>query len=585
MRKRPWRPWSSSSRKTSTSLRSRKERISLVSEKDTSRPVKLAGIGASEGAVVGPAFVHVAGELRPERESITEDEVEAELERFRGAIETVSKRLSETRDRLEESGGEEEAAIFDAHVELVEDPELSSEVEERVRDLESPEAAVLAVGEEYAEMFAGMEDEYMAARADDVRDVSRQVAGELMGRGARGFEALETPSIVLARSLAPSGTARLPKGMALGFVTAEGSKTSHVSIMARSMGIPAVVGVGSALEEAYDAETVAVDGGEGYAVADPDPDVLAEFERKQEAATAERSALEEFRHLEARTRDGRRVEVSANLGSMDEAEEALSWGAEGVGLFRTEFLFMERPELPSEDEQYEAYRRVARAFGEKPVIIRTLDVGGDKNLPGVDQPEEKNLFLVWRGIRMSLDVPGLFKPQLRAVLRAGAHGNLKVMFPMVADVEELRTAKKILADCEEELRTEGKETGTVEVGVMIETPAAAICAGQLAPEVAFFSIGTNDLVQYTLAADRGNERLWCLQSVRHPAVLKLIKDTRDAASVNDIWVGVCGEAAGEPALIPKLIGLGVTELSMSAPLIPKAKKIISEVETPSIIED
>jgi phosphoenolpyruvate-protein phosphotransferase len=373
--------------------------------------------------------------------------------------------------------------------------------------------------------------------------------------------------------------------MALGFVTAEGSKTSHVSIMARSMGIPAVVGVGSALEEAYDAETLAVDGGEGYAVADPDPDVLAEFERKQEAANAERSALEEFRHLEARTRDGRRVEVSANLGSVDEAEEALSWGAEGVGLFRTEFLFMERPELPSEDEQYEAYRRVVRTFGEKPVIIRTLDVGGDKNLPGVDQPEEKNPFLGWRGIRMSLDVPGLFKPQLRAVLRAGAHGNLKVMFPMVADVEELRTAKKILADCEEELRTEGKETGTVEVGVMIETPAAAICAGQLAPEVAFFSIGTNDLVQYTLAADRGNERLWCLQSARHPAVLKLIKDTCDAASVNDVWVGVCGEAAGEPALIPKLIGLGVTELSMSAPLIPKAKKIISEVETPSIIED
>jgi phosphoenolpyruvate-protein phosphotransferase len=434
-------------------------------------------------------------------------------------------------------------------------------------------------------MFAGMEDEYLRARADDVRDVAHQIAAELMDRGVEGLESLKTPSIILARGLVPSDTARLPKGMALGFVTAEGSKTSHVSIMARSMGIPAVVGVGSALEEAYDAETLAVDGGEGYAVADPDPDVLAEFERKQEAANAERSALEEFRHLEARTRDGRRVEVSANLGSVDEAEEALSWGAEGVGLFRTEFLFMERPELPSEDEQYEAYRRVVRTFGEKPVIIRTLDVGGDKNLPGVDQPEEKNPFLGWRGIRMSLDVPGLFKPQLRAVLRAGAHGNLKVMFPMVADVEELRTAKKILADCEEELRTEGKETGTVEVGVMIETPAAAICAGQLAPEVAFFSIGTNDLVQYTLAADRGNERLWCLQSARHPAVLKLIKDTCDAASVNDVWVGVCGEAAGEPALIPKLIGLGVTELSMSAPLIPKAKKIISEVETPSIIED
>src|ERR671932_2157648 len=522
MRKRPWRPWSSSSRKTSTSLRSRKERISLVSEKDTSRPVKLAGIGASEGAVVGPAFVHVAGELRPERESITEDEVEAELERFRGAIETVSKRLSETRDRLEESGGEEEAAIFDAHVELVEDPELASEVEERVRDLESPEAAVLAVGEEYAEMFAGMEDEYMAARADDVRDVTRQVAAELMGRGARGFEALETPSVVLARSLAPSDTARLPKGMALGFVTAEGSKTSHVSIMARSMGVPAVVGIGAALEEAYDAETLAVDGGEGYAVADPDPDVLAEFERKQEAANAERSALEEFRHLEARTRDGRRVEVSANLGSVDEAEEALSWGAEGVGLFRTEFLFMERPELPSEDEQYEAYRSVAETFGEKPVIIRTLDVGGDKDLPGVDQPEEENPFLGWRGIRMCLDVPELFKPQLRAILRAASHGNLRIMFPMVVDVEELRAAKEIIQECREELENEGTPFGEVEIGVMVETPAAAIRGTDLAPEVSFFSIGTNDLVQYILAADRGNERLRRLQSAEHAAVLELI---------------------------------------------------------------
>ena len=577
MRKRPWRPWSSSSRKTSTSLRSRKERISLVSEKDTSRPVKLAGIGASEGAVVGPAFVHVAGELRPERESITEGEVEAELERFRGAIETVSKRLSETRDRLEESGGEEEAAIFDAHVELVEDPELASEVEERVRDLESPEAAVLAIGEEYAEMFAGMEDEYMAARADDVRDVTRQVAAELMGRGARGFEALETPSVVLARSLAPSDTARLPKGMALGFVTAEGSKTSHVSIMARSMGIPAVVGVGPALEEAFDAETMAVDGNEGYAVVDPDPETVAEFERKERAAVEEQAALEEFKHVEARTRDGRRVEVLANLGSANEAEEAISWGAEGVGLFRTEFLFMERPELPSEDEQYEAYRRVAEAFGERPVIVRTLDVGGDKDLPGVDQPHEENPFLGWRGIRMSLDVPELFKPQLTAILLTGVHGNLKVMFPMVADVEELTEAKEILAECREELEREGEKIAPVEVGVMIETPAAAICAGELAKEVAFFSIGTNDLVQYTLAADRGNERLRHLQSADHPAVLKLIGDVCEAAREAGIQVGVCGEAAGEPELIPKLVELGVSELSMSAPSIPRAKKVVSEL--------
>jgi phosphoenolpyruvate-protein phosphotransferase (PTS system enzyme I) len=538
---------------------------------------RITGVAASDGVAVGPVFVYVVEGLEPERERIPEDAVETELARFRNAVEAVVQRLSETGDRLRESGGEEEAGIFEAHVEMARDPELHSEVEERVRDLESPEAAVLAVGEEYAEAFAAMEDEYMAARADDVRDVSDQIASELVGGRAVGLEALETPSVILARNLAPSETARLPKGMALGFITAEGSRTSHVSIMARSTGIPAVVGVGVGLEVLLEAETVAVDGGEGYAVADPDPDTVAELERKREQMAGEKAALEKYRHVEARTRDGRRIEVSANLGSVSEVEEALSWGAEGVGLFRTEFLFMEREELPSEDEQYEAYREVAEAFGERPVIVRTLDVGGDKNLPGVEGHEEENPFLGWRGIRMSLDVPELFKPQLKAILRAATAGNLKVMFPMLVNVEELRAARRLLNECREELEGEEKETGPIEVGVMIETPAAAICAAHLAPKVAFFSIGTNDLVQYTLAADRGNERLRHLQGADHPAVLELIKRTCEAAWEAGIWVGVCGEAAGEPALIPKLLELGVGELSMSAPSIPRAKKIISEL--------
>ena len=538
---------------------------------------RITGVAASEGVALGPVFVHVFEGLEPERERIPEDAVEAELKRFRDAVEAVVRRLSETGDRLRASDDEEEAGIFEAHVEMARDPELHSEVEERVRDLESPEAAVLAVGEEYAETFAAMEDEYMAARADDVRDVSNQIASELMGGRAAGLEALKTPSVILARNLAPSETARLPKGMALGFVTAEGSKTSHVSIMARSMGIPAVVGVGVGLEVILGAETVAVDGGEGYAVADPEPDTVADLERKRMQIVDERATLEEYRHVEARTRDGRRIEVSANLGSASEAEEALLWGADGVGLFRTEFLFMERKELPSEDEQYEAYREVAEAFGGRPVIVRTLDVGGDKNLPGVEEHEEENPFLGWRGIRMSLDVPKLFKPQLKAILRAAKSGNLKVMFPMVVNVEELRAAQRVLDDCREELEGEGQEAGPVEVGVMIETPAAAICAAHLAPEVTFFSIGTNDLVQYTLAADRGNERLRHLQGADHPAVLELIKRTCEAAREAGIWVGVCGEAAGEPALISKLVELGVGELSMSVPSIPRAKKIISEL--------
>ena len=538
---------------------------------------RITGVAASEGVAVGPVFIHAPGELEPERKNIPEDAVEDELGRFQGAVEAVVKKLTETAEGLRESGSEKEAGIFDAHIEMAEDPEVQEGVEERVKNLESPEAAVISVGEEYATLFAEMEDEYMAARADDVRDVASQIAAELMGHEATGLSALETPSVILARSLAPSDTARIPKGIALAFVTAEGSKTSHVSIMARSMGIPAVVGVGSELEEAFEAETVAVDGVEGYAAVDPDPDTVAEFERKQEQIEEEKAALEEYKHVEAHTGDGQRIEVSANLGSAEGAEDALGWGAEGVGLFRTEFLFMERPELPSEEEQYEAYREMAQAFGEKPVIIRTLDVGGDKDLPGVDQPEEENPFLGWRGIRMCLDVPELFKPQLRAILRAAAVGNLKMMFPMIVDAREVRRAKEIFEECRRELEEEGSETGPVEVGIMVETPAAVLCASEIAGEVSFFSIGTNDLVQYTLAADRGNEKLRHLQSADHPAVLKLIEETCRAAREAGVWVGMCGEAAADPELIPKLVEMGITELSMSAPSIPRAKKVVSEI--------
>jgi phosphoenolpyruvate-protein phosphotransferase (PTS system enzyme I) len=538
---------------------------------------RLTGVAASEGVAVGSAFVYVAREPEPEREKISEGEVEEELGRFRDAVEVVAKKLSATADEMREGGTEKEAGIFEAHVEMAEDPEFQSEVEERVKGLESPEAAAISVGEEFATLFAEMEDEYMAARADDVRDVASQIASELMGGKGTGLDMLDEPSVVLARNLAPSDTARIPKGMALGFVIAEGSRTSHVSIMARSFGIPAVVGVGAELEDALGARMVALDGTEGYAVADPDEDVISDFEQKQKDAAAEAALLEEYKHVEAHTSDGKRIEVAANIGSAEEAEGAISWGAEGVGLFRTEFLFMKRPDLPTEDEQYEAYRKVAEAFGERPVIIRTIDVGGDKDLPGVDQPEEENPFLGWRGIRMCLDVPELFKPQLRAILRAAPYGKLRIMFPMVVDNIELRAAKGILEECREELRHQGTEYGEVEVGVMVETPAAAIRARDIAPEVSFFSVGTNDLVQYTLAADRGNERLTRLQSADHPAVLDLIGQTCEAAREAGIWVGVCGESAGEPDMIPKLVELGVAELSMSAPSIPRAKKIVSEL--------
>jgi phosphotransferase system enzyme I (PtsI) len=540
-------------------------------------PVKLTGIGASEGVAVGPPFAHLPAEIEPERKHISEEAVEEELERLQSAVKATVEKLLATAEQLRQSGAESEAAIFEAHAEIAEDPEFHSEVEERIRSLESPETAVLSVGEEFAEMFSAMEEEYMSARADDVRDVASQIAAELMGSGASGLESLSEPSIILAPNLAPSDTVRIPGGMALGFVTSGGSKTSHVSILARSMGIPAVVGVGGALEEALEAGIVAVDGTEGYAIADPDPQTLARFQEAQKAAAREAVLLEEYKHLEARTREGRRIEVAANLGSPAEAQEALKWGAEGVGLFRTEFLFMERDQLPTEEEQYQAYRQVAQAFGHRAVVIRTLDVGGDKDLPGVEQPKEQNPFLGWRGIRMCLEVPELFKPQLKALLRAASWGNLKVMFPMVVDAGEVRAAKEVIQECQKELDGGGVEYGELDVGVMIETPAAALCAAELAAEVSFFSIGTNDLVQYTLAADRGNEKLGRLQDPAHPAVLKLIEMSCEAAKEAGIWVGVCGEAAAEVTLIPKLIELGVTELSMSAPAIPRAKKVISEM--------
>jgi phosphoenolpyruvate-protein phosphotransferase (PTS system enzyme I) len=538
--------------------------------------VRLEGVPAAPGLAFGPAFAH-APDDGVRRGSINGSEVEEELSRFRDAVGRVVEKLGADEERLRAEGREEAAQIIAAHTELAADPELAESVEARVRDLASAEAAVLEAGEEFAGVFAAMEDEYMAARAEDVRDVSRQISAEISGRSS-GLARLERPSVVVAETLTPSETARLREGMALGFVTATGSRTSHVAIMARAAGIPAVVGVGPALREALNAQTVAVDGEAGLALADPDPEILDEFRGRMEERRREEDDLERHRHAEARTRDGRHIEVVANLGADEEAEAALEAGAEGVGLFRTEFLFMGRDEPPDEEEQLAAYGRVAETFGERPVMIRTLDVGGDKPVPGVERVEEENPFLGWRGIRMSLEKPDLFKPQLRAILRSAARGNVKVMFPMVADARELAAARAILNECREELAAERVEFGTVEAGVMIEVPSAALRAGELAAEADFFSVGTNDLTQYALAADRGNPRLApYLQDAGHPAVLDLIRATCEAAREAGIPVGVCGEAAGDPGLAPALIEAGVTELSMAPPSIARIKRLVSEL--------
>lgn len=539
--------------------------------------MKLTGVPAAPGLAIGPVFVFAPAEASPSRQRIEDPEVEREISVFGETVARVAERLKEDAVRLREEGREDAAGVLEAHAELAEDPELAEAVEEKVRDLASAEAAVLESGEEFAEMFAAMDDDYMRARAEDVRDVSRQIAARISGR-SQGLEGLEEPSIIFAETLAPSETARLPKGMALGFVTAAGSRTSHVAIMARAAGIPAVVGAGDALKSALDARIAAVDGDAGAALIDPDQETLKEFRERMAAAKQEEADLERLRDAEVHTRDGRRIEVFANLGSDAEAEAAVEAGAEGVGLFRTEFLFMERTEPPDEEEQYAAYRRAVEAFGGRPVIIRTLDVGGDKPLPGVERYPEENPFLGWRGIRMSLETPDLFKPQLRAILRAATHGDAKIMFPMVADARELREAKAVLAACREELAAERVESGTVEVGAMIEVPSAALCAGEIAAEADFLSIGTNDLTQYVLAADRGNARLApYLQDAGHPAVIALIRTTCEAAREHGIPVGVCGEAAADPEVAPALVEAGVTELSVSPPAVLRTKKLASEI--------
>ncbi len=538
-------------------------------------PGELVGVAASEGVAVGPAFVYLPHEPQPRRTHIAAGEVEAETLRFRRAVEAVCAML-ERRSDDDDAAAATAADIMAALRDVAQDPEFLEAVEARIAAQEDPVAAVLAVGRELAERFTHIDDAYFRARAEDVRGVARQVANVLLGRDGSDLAALAEPAILVAGHLSALDLARLPLRLLRGLVTSEGGPTSHIAILARSFGFPAVVGVKAEEAVLRAARTVAVDGGRGVAVVNPDPAVAAAYAARLEKAEEERRALAAFTHVVPKTRDGRVIEVAANLGSEAEIDGALGFGAMGVGLFRTEFLFMHGRTLPSEDEQFRIYARVVKAFRPHAVVFRTLDIGGDKALPGIAPEREENPFLGWRGIRMCLDRPHLLKPQLRAILRAAALGTARVMFPMVTDIAEVRAARAIVDACRQELAEEGQETGPLEVGIMVETPAAALCAATLAREVDFFSIGTNDLTQYTMAADRTNARLAHLSRADHPAVLAMIEMTCRAAREAGIRVGVCGEAAGEPAMIPRLLGWGVSELSMSPSLIPRAKKIVSE---------
>ncbi len=530
----------------------------------------MRGIAASQGIGIGPAFHFRRADLCFER--CTMEYPDVEWARLEAALETACEQLADVYARAEAESGAEQAAIFQAHVLMLEDPELLDGMRTAiVEQYVNAESALSDGAEMYAQMLEALGDEYLSARAADVRDVATRVLRILLGVAESPTAGLTVPSIILARDLTPSDTVMLDKSLVLGFCIAEGGATSHTAILARGLGLPAIVGAGSGVLEIPDDMTLVLDGGEGTLLVGPDEETVAGYRARQAAAATVLAQA----HEPAVTRDGHRVEIVANVGNVGGAQAALEAGAEGVGLLRTEFLYLERAYLPDEEEQYRAYRAIVDVFGDLPVILRTLDIGGDKELPYLDLPHEMNPFLGLRAIRLCLARPEIFRPQLRAALRAGAGRNLKLMFPMVATVAEVRAARAVLEECHAELLAEGQPVAEeMEVGIMVEVPAAALLADHLVAEVDFFSIGTNDLSQYTLAADRTNASVAPLADGFHPAVLRLVRDVIGAAHARGKWVGLCGELAGEPLAIPILLGLGLDEFSMNPPAVPLAKQII-----------
>ncbi|GAA4720142.1 phosphoenolpyruvate--protein phosphotransferase [Brevibacillus fulvus] len=538
------------------------------------------GIAAAPGIVLGRAVVKKAETISYIRKTIAPDEVASELQRFRDSIQTANAELDAIKQKAKLEMGAEEAQIFEAHQMFLQDPEFVGAIEQKIESEQiNAEAALEEVRDSFVSIFESMDNEYMRERAADLRDVSQRIMKKLLGISDELDTGVEGPVVLVVHDLTPSDTASLDRDKVKGFATNIGGRTSHSAIMARSMEIPAVVGLSDITEHVQTGDLVIVDGLSGVVHIRPDDALIAEYEEKQKAYQKQKAEWAKLLHEPSVTADGRQVELAANIGNPQDAVQALESGAEGIGLFRTEFLYMGRNNFPSEEEQFEAYKAVAVTMGERGVVIRTLDIGGDKELPYLELPKELNPFLGYRAIRLCLDQTDLFKTQLRALLRASAFGNIKIMYPMIATLAELRKANSILEEVKAELRDQNIAFNEkLEVGIMIEIPAAAMVADLLAKEVDFFSIGTNDLIQYTMAADRMNEQVSYLYQPFNPAVLRLIHQVIEAAHKEGKWVGMCGEMAGEELAIPILLGLGLDEFSMSASSILRARSLLKQLE-------